>query len=144
MLVKKVKKIIHQPNCKIHKPQATGHNFLCIATYCCAFCFSQIQRQVAQGYSVIWNCKAVDNLCFCMEDIFNHGLKEGLVCCILCMLLTENFFFATNGNVDIAKQNSTAVCRDHIHLLGGGCGMYITKYYTFELYPWGGGGAAKQ
>lgn len=22
--------------------------------------------------------------------------------------------------------------------------MYITKYYTFELYPWGGGGAAKQ
>lgn len=36
----------------------------------------QIQRQIAEGYSVIWNCKAVDELCFCMEDIFNHGLKE--------------------------------------------------------------------
>ena len=22
--------------------------------------------------------------------------------------------------------------------------MYSIKYYTFELYPWGGGGAAKQ
>ena len=39
----------------------------------------QIQRQIAEGYSVIWNCKAVDELCFCMEDIFNHGLKERLV-----------------------------------------------------------------
>ena len=39
----------------------------------------QIQRQIAKGYSVIWNCKPVDELCFCMEDIFNHGLKERLV-----------------------------------------------------------------
>ena len=28
---------------------------------------------------MIWNCSAVDKLCFCMEDIFNHGLKEGFV-----------------------------------------------------------------
>ena len=33
---------------------------------------------------------------------------------------------------------STAVCRD-VHFLGGGCGMYSTKYYTFELYSQGGG-----
>lgn len=39
----------------------------------------EIQRQIAQGYSVIWNCNAVDKLCFCVEDIFNHGLKEGLL-----------------------------------------------------------------
>lgn len=39
----------------------------------------KIQRQIAEGYSVIWNCKAVDELCFCMEDIFNHGLKERLL-----------------------------------------------------------------
>ena len=41
--------------------------------------FPQIQRQIAQGYNIIWNCKAVDKLCYCMEDIFSHGLKEGLV-----------------------------------------------------------------
>lgn len=39
----------------------------------------EIQGRVAQGYSVIWNCSAVDKLCFCMEDVFNHGLKEGLL-----------------------------------------------------------------
>lgn len=39
----------------------------------------KIQRQISEGYSVIWNCKVVDELCFCMEDIFNHGLKEGLL-----------------------------------------------------------------
>ncbi|KAJ7374669.1 zinc ion binding [Desmophyllum pertusum] len=39
----------------------------------------EIQGQIAQGSDVIWNCSAVDKLCFCMEDIFNHGLKEGLL-----------------------------------------------------------------
>lgn len=39
----------------------------------------EIQRQIAQGYNIIWNCKAVDKLCYCMEDIFSHGLKEGLL-----------------------------------------------------------------
>lgn len=44
-----------------------------------SFVVEKIQRQMAEGYSVIWNCKAVDELCFCMEDIFNHGLKERLL-----------------------------------------------------------------
>ncbi|CAH3153571.1 unnamed protein product, partial [Porites evermanni] len=69
-----------------------------------------IQRQVAQGYSVIWNCKAVDNLCFCMEDIFNHGLKEGLIGGLFCRLLS----WASNNQVSFWSLANKVTCKKDI------------------------------